>query len=592
MKIKFTDINKQVLSNEQIYFEYGGRKTEIFTDTEGFIELTEVKAGTKVTCYKNSKEKHKFVVEDDKELEILIKSIETNMTFVAENRDGKLMEGVKVMFEYSDKKIEKESNNLGQIILEKIPVNTEVKVFQLVDEKELNLSIHKCTKETLHYSIILDEPAMRVNMRIKLVEKSGQTIKNADVRIKQGNKETDTQSGQDGYIVVKDVEVGTILECKQIIQGRMLPWHKLTCDAEIDEYILHGERPLIYTNYSDKIDSQVRMKFRLINSKNIPIPNAVLKIEYGEKVRNKYSNQQGEAIIDDVLIGDKVKVYVDIRGKSTESEFICQEDNEQYNIVLRTNHIPVYFWIIPLAVILFVLIYLAGSGGDDSSSTDKEDAKKKDTVIINNYSFYAKNSKTGTFIQGVKIDLIYVDTTVTKITDQKGNAVFASFAHHLPLKFELNKYGYQTYKKDFVLDSIFSIGMVQDDSMEIDPVVALCGTEIKSKGFKTTIKSVKMNMPKGRFNIWYNLFAVPTKVDVYKGKAKDISPQNLIFSNNGYMKGISNPRIDFESPDSLITICMEAKSGATSWVYKVYCAKIPVARPVVPVVNQPTKPVN
>jgi len=432
---------------------------------------------------------------------------------------------------------------------------------------------------------------MLITMKIKLVEKSGQSIKNADLRIKNGSREYDVISGQDGYVQIGEIEAGSVIECKQIISGRTLPWHKLKCDAEIDEYILHGERPLIYNNYSDNIDSQVRMKFRLVNSKGIPIPNAVLKIEYGDKVRNKYSNQQGETIVDDVLIGDKVKVFVDIRGKNTESEFICQEDNEQHDIILRTNRIPVYFWIIPLFVIIVFLVYLASSGSLNSSESNSENEKevgvKKDSLIINNYLFQIKNSKTGKAIPEARIKLIYNDTSVEKFTDKSGTAVIKSFPFHLPQKIEIDKLGYLPYKNPFKLDSIFSVQLALNDSMEIDPLVAACGGEVQSKGIKTTIKSFKMNMPKGRFSIWYNLFALPTKVDIYKGGIKNISPQNLIFSNRGYQVGISNPGINFESPDSLVTVCFEAKTGKPAWVYKIYCARIPLPKATVPIVNQP-----
>jgi hypothetical protein len=590
MKVKFIDSDSQPISKEEVNFEYSKTKKKFTTDSEGIVEFADIEPGTKVTCYLNPKEKQKFVFEEGAEISITLCLQDIDMIFVAADQEGKIVSDANVQFEYLGNKIEKTSDSAGRLFLERVPVGTEVKVYQLKNGEVSNLSVQKCLRGKEEYSVVVDRMPDLVSMRIKLVEKSGQTIKSADVRVKNGNKEYDMISGHDGYIIINDIELGTIIECKQIISGRTLPWHKLKCDADIDEYIMHGERPLIYNNYSDKIDSQVRMKFRLVNSKGIPIPNAVLKIEYGDKSRNKYSNQFGETIVDDVLIGDKVTVFVDIRGKNTEAEFICQEDNEQHDIVLRTNRIPVYFWIIPLLVIIVFLIYLASSGNVDKPNGNAQEGdtlKKKDTVIISSYSFVVKNAKTGQGIPDARISLIYPDTLVQKFTDQKGMAKIAAFAHHLPLKYEFSKFGYLNIKKDFVLDSLFNIQLTPDDSVEIDPVVAACGSEIQSKGLKTSVKSFKMNMAKGRFNLWYNLFNIATKVDVYKGTVRNISAENLIYSNKGFMKGMNNAGIYFESQDSLITVCFESKGDKPAWVYKIYCAKIPSAKTTIPVVKQP-----
>jgi hypothetical protein len=330
------------------------------------------------------------------------------------------------------------------------------------------------------------------------------------------------------------------------------------------------------------------MKFRLTNSKGVVIPNAVLRLEYGDLVRNKYTNQYGEAMIDDVLIGDKIKAFVDIRGNKTESEFICQEDNEIHDIILKSINVSIYFWLIPLfAIIGFLIFYTNSDFGneDENESTTQLDEPKKDSVIITDYSFFVKDKKTNVPVSDAKIKLIYRDTFIERTTDLKGHASFKAFAHILPQKYELMKLGYISNSLDFKLDSNFNIKIAKNDSVEIDPIIVPCGTEVQSKGTKTTIKSFKLNMPKGRFNIWYNLFSMPTKVDVYKGSYEKISQANLIYSNKGFLKGISNPAIYFDSPDSLITVCVEGNAGKTSWVYKVYCARIPVK--TVPVTTVP-----
>jgi hypothetical protein len=593
MRIKFSDIYNEPLVNAEVHFELNKTKKLFVTDNEGYIEFTDAIQGAKVTCFINPDDKQKFIFEEGKEISINLIPPGNNMVFVAESTEGKIISGAEVVFEYSGHTIIKTSDNTGQIVLSGIPQNTEVKAYQILDEKEIHVSMHQCLKDVLKYPVKVDPPRVYTDMKIKLVDKSGVSIKNAEVSVKRGLKELEAITGQDGRFFIEKVEIGSTIECKQLISGRMMPWHKLKCDADIDEYILHGEKPTFYTNYNDKLDSQVRVKFRLVNSKGLPIPNAVMRFEYRDHVRNKYSNQNGETMIDDVLIGDKLLVSVDIKGKKVESSFICQQDNEKHEIIYNTGNLPIWFIVIPLALLIALILYFnpfSKSGKTPDAVEQDQELIKKDTVIITNYIFSVKNSKTKQAVAETKIRLIYKDSVIEKYTNQKGIAEFGNRPHKLPVKYELAKFGYFSVAKGFELDSIFHVSITRNDSIEIDPVVAACGTEHKSTGAKISVRTFKMNMAKGRLSIWYNLFNIPTKVEIYNGKATGKDASKLIFSNKSFLKGINNPGFLFESPDSTVTVFMEGISDKTTWVYKLYCARLPVKQNPTTNAGQPVNP--
>lgn len=575
MKIKFTDINGVILTNIEFNFLVNEKSSVHVSDNEGIVEFFDANEGDKVVCYIYGNDKHEFTYKEGNIPEIKMKAPLVDMLFVTIGDDSESIIGATVYFEYLDKKVEMISDNTGQIVLEKVPVNTEVKVYQLHNDQEVNVEINVCRKDKAQYFISVDKHFDFSKMKFKLVDKSGQIIRGADVRFKDGENEFEMVTDQDGYIVIDDIKVGNTVECKQMIFGKSLPWHKFKCENNIDEYILHGERPQPFNQSAEKYDSQVRMKFKLVNSKLQPIPNAVLRLEFGEKVRNKYTNQFGEAMVDDVLIGDKVNAFVDLRGLQVNAEFICQEDDETHQIVLKTGMPKLYFWLIPLVILVVIAgLYmnsgLTDSNGDEEITEVKE--PEKDTLIISNYYFKVNESDTNRAILNSLIKVDYPDTVIERYSDKDGIAVIQSLEHQLPIKYEVSAVGYLSVNQKFTTDSVYPVKLGKIDSVEVVKNILPFNTTVQSSGIKTSYQSFKMNFSKGTFKIWANFFDIPDKIEVYNGKSFKATKNNLIFTSQ-YLKGITVPNVEFESADSTITVCITSSTAKANWVYKIYSAR-------------------
>lgn len=575
MKIKFTDVNGLDLTNIEFNFIVQERTSVHVSNNEGIVEFFDANEGDEVVCYIYGNDKHQFTYKEGQVPVIKMDAPLVDMIFVTIGDDEESVIGATVYFEYLDKKVEKVSDNTGQIVLEKIPVNTQVKVYQLHNQKEVNVEINTCKKDKAQYFIAVDKHFDFSTMKFKLVDKSGQIIRGADVRFKESDAEYEMVTDQDGCIKLADIKVGSVVECKQMIFGKSLPWHKFKCESGIDEYVLHGEKPPSFNQASEKYDSQVRMKFKLVNSKMLPIPNAVLRLEFGDKVSNKYTNQSGEAMIDDVLIGDKVKAFVDLRGLQVSAEFICQEDDEIHQIVLKTSTPKVYFWLIPLVIIIVLGILYANSDFAKNEPEQEKEAENiiaKDTVIISNYYFQIKQTATGLPLKDSRVKLIYNDTAFEQYTDIEGFTKFKAIENKLPTKFEVGATGYFPFSQDFKLDSVFSVKITKNDSVEIAKDLLHFNSTVQSSGIKTSFQSFKMNVPKGRFKIWANAFDLSDKIEVYNGKYSTVSSKNLAYSGP-YFKGIVSPYAEFKSIDSIITVCIISSTPTASWVYKVYRAQ-------------------
>ncbi len=583
MKIKFTDVHGEILPNIEITFVVNNVSVNLVSDSEGIVEYFDASEGDEVVCYIHEDDMHRFAFKEGDVPEISLTAPLVDMIFITTNEEDESVIGATIYFEYLNEQVEIVSDNTGQIVLEKIPVNTNVKVYQLHNGEEVNVEINKCEKDKAQYFISVDKDFDFTFMKFKLVDKNGQLIRGADVRFKVGGDEFESVTDNDGCIVINDVKVDSTVECKQMIFGKSLPWHKFKCESNVDEYILHGEKPLAFNQGAEKYDSQVRMKFRLVNSKSQPIPNAVVKLEYGDNLRNKYTNQYGEVMVDDVLIGDKINVFVDVRGVSTSSEFICQEDDEMHQVVLKTSSPKLYFWLIPIIVIIILGIFYANSdfSTSDSASVEEEEPKK-DTLIINTYYFQVVESGSDEPITNSRVKLVYNDTAFEQTTDKDGIAKFKSVENKLPVSYEVAKLGLLTQKHNYQLDSVFTIKLVKDDSVSINQNIATCNTLIETDKIKVNYQTFKMNLPKGRFKIWINFFSTMQKLDIYKGGFTEVSEKSLIYSTKKFNKGIWSPYVEYESKDSTVTVCVTSSANKASWVYKVYCARLPVSKTLVP----------
>ena len=60
--------------------------------------------------------------------------------------------------------------------------NTVVKVYQLYKEHEYNVELNKCQKDKALYFIVANKDFEFSDMKFKLVDKSSQIIRNADIR--------------------------------------------------------------------------------------------------------------------------------------------------------------------------------------------------------------------------------------------------------------------------------------------------------------------------------------------------------------------------------------------------------------------------
>ncbi len=575
MILSFIDADGKQLDKQNIYFEYNNISESKTTDDGGIIEFAGVEEDCEVNCYLTKDKKQHFTFKDNTELVIALEYPVLDMRFVVAKQNGDAAADLTVHFEYNGNVIEKQTDSTGQISLSNISLKTKVKAFQFFNDKEENIEHFQCEKDKAQYFYVAEEIFEKANMNFKLVDKSGQAIKNSDIRFKNEGSEFENVTNNEGRISIEDVKIGAVVECKQLMFGKSLPWHKFTFDKDVDEYIIHGEKLTLFGQENENYDSQVRMKIKLVNSKSEPIANAIINLNYDGKTRNKYTNLKGEVQIDDVLIGSKVEVFVDVRGNKTKDEFTCEADNETQQIMLKTGNDKLVFWLIPLVVIVGLAV-LFSNVDLKSFSTKAESVPEKivkDTVIINDYQILVKEKTSNKIVRNAKVELKFKDSTITKFSDTTGQINFKADTKKLPIEFKISLLGYNDRIIKFKEALFTTVFVSKNDSFDIADSYLNCGLLTESPGSNITYRTFYMNMNEGRFKLFYNMFGLPDQIDVYNGAVYEISDKKLIYSSEKMVSGLKSFYINFNSPDSLVTIRVKGEDNTTKWLYKVFCPR-------------------
>jgi len=574
MKLIFTDCKNNLLKNTEIDFEYKKSTETISTDEKGIINLKGLPENVEISCFINKTDKHSIKFIEKSEIKIELKLEQLDMIFVVLNKNKESLIDLPVFFEYNGKKEELISDNTGQITLKDVPVGSSVKVYQIFNDKEYNIEVNKCVKDKAQYFFVGERLFETNDMKLKLVDDKDEIIRNADIRIKLNDNEFESKTDTDGCVFLTEIELGATVSCKQLVFGKSLPWHEVVCEKEVNEYVIHGVTLSESKKESSILMTVVKMKFKLVDSELKPIPNAILKLEYDGKVRNKYTNQNGETSIEDIRVGSKIKVLVDIRGKNTVEKYICNEDNELHEIKIDiSNKKIIYAFLGAIALIAVIILISKIDFSIFSQPVKTQENEIVEDTIIRNYKYSVKDEITGESVKYPKISLIYKDTIFSKKIKNDAFANFKAIENKTPTEVNVAAIGYLPYKESFILDSINEIILSRDTLVFVDDKIENCGLFIKSEFNGTTIKNFNLNSTKGRFKLFYNMFAQPDKIEIYKGNIYNISKENLLYSSKIGVINMMTTYVNYETTDSIISVKISGINNNKGWIYKVFCPK-------------------
>jgi hypothetical protein len=215
--------------DEEIYFEYEGKKTIMKSDVNGRIVLDSVKVESYVKAYQSEKNTpynhHSFTCYEFGNYKIKVAQ-KIDMKFVVMNSNNKIMPNMTFNFSFKDEMQALTSDPNGVMMLTKIKVETEVKAFQIIEGKEENVNRFICEQKRGEYLIIIPVPAEPVStepekkdyrMKFKVVDDNNEIVPNAEITVKYEGKTAKVFTDEFGFAILEGVEPGT--QVKVVAKG-------------------------------------------------------------------------------------------------------------------------------------------------------------------------------------------------------------------------------------------------------------------------------------------------------------------------------------------------------------------------------------
>ncbi len=150
----------------------------------------------------------------------------------------------------------------------------------------------------------------------------------AEVHFEFEGKKEILKSDADGKLILDDVKVDTFVKAYEIENDEQLNLQTYTCYE-------HGE-------YVVKVTKKVDMRFRVINSKNEPMPNELFFFKFNEQEEQLTTDANGMMLLPKIKLDTEVSVFQTIEGKEENvNHFICENDKKEYLIVIQLEEEPV-----------------------------------------------------------------------------------------------------------------------------------------------------------------------------------------------------------------------------------------------------------
>jgi hypothetical protein len=218
--------DETVAADIEIHFEYEGKKEIHKSDANGRITLEKVKVESFVKAYELEKDLqtslHTFTCYEYGTYQIKVLQ-RFDMKFKVIDSNQKILSGERFYFSFNQEEETITSDGNGMMILPKIKLETEVKVFQLIENKEENINRFICQKDKNEYLIVIKVPEIEVpiipevpveepkvyKMRFKVVDDKNEIIQNAEITVKYNGITAKVFTDEFGYAEIEGVEPGT-----------------------------------------------------------------------------------------------------------------------------------------------------------------------------------------------------------------------------------------------------------------------------------------------------------------------------------------------------------------------------------------------
>lgn len=598
MNFAVTDDKGLPLADTEVSFTYDGRTYFETSDSEGRITLKDIPEGTEIVVKQKNAQQSFTCDSAVKEYNFKGNRPKAEIDVAVMNEKGNYLPGIDVKFCYLGKELSVSTDRNGRVSIDNFPPETEFKI-------ECSAKDYQSTSTTLftHEGLNMAEIKVRKisshgKMTIKVVDENGNPIAGTLIRCENEEQKFEQTTNENGEITLDNIIYNSKVVCTQIINSLAAHRHIFAFTPENNEYVFNGGTILVQSDIT-------ALEIHVVNKRNEKVPNLKVTVDDGHNFINKITDSEGIAKIEELKRG-KYTVSTEYNNKITAVETTFTKEKEVLKLVVGRNGLLFLLWLLPLLILLGCLAYKYLSDKNqeqetlpvvtDSTSTAVQDeikTKETDTTPVppviepvsepvTGITMSIFDEKTHEPVSGAKIVIEYGKgkdkTKLEGTANENGEFNFKDVPMDstLQISAKITSGSHPEYITTFIFSPEKKI-FLPEVSAETNEISVGCGTTVKSKGFHSTIQTVKVGTKSGSITIGYDMFDIPDEIIVYNGRSTEISDDKIIYKSKGLVKGpFKKATFKFNDPDGLITVRINGGDNSkTQWYFKVYCPSKP-----------------
>lgn len=598
MTFKIVDKNGKPIPGANISFTFDGRTYHETADQNGRITLRDIPEKTEIIATQDDITQS-FICDPQRDEYIFngsSPSAELETTVI--NDSGETVANVDLNIEYAGTIHSFTSDKNGKVLVDNLPVNTEVLI--TCNDKNFNrTSIDLTTQEGINMAELkVKKKSTEGVMNIRVLDDHGEIITNSLIRCEFDDYKTELVTNESGEITLNKVPFDTEVTCTQMIDGLGSRRHKFQFTKDNDLYILKGLKILGKAAISD-------LEIHIQNKKKQDIPNLRVTISDGHKDINRITNENGRVYVNELPRSKKYVITTEYKNKTTQTQCECTKDKEIVNMYVGRSPWLFLLWLLPLLAILGFLIYkylvpvivdktttpvVAVVDSTDTNTQPEPEPQPEPqpapepqpepepqpapepVQVVKGIVLTIVDEESGNPIADATVHLECKGQVFDDRSDVKGKATIDQLNADTTDKVDvkITSQGHDEFIGSFMYTPNKTI-IIPKKSIEFSEEILPCGTEIRSKGYHSTVKTFDLKKKKGKVKIYYQMNDVPDQMVIYKGRASQISDSKIIYDTK-FVKFSKMITIPFDTDDGLITVKINGGDDSkTQWYVKVNC---------------------
>jgi len=243
-------------------------------------------------------------------LEKIINAKKVQMVFNVVYQDDSIAPDSVIHLEYEGKKEIHKSNQNGQIIIEKVKIDTYVKAYEVENNEQINHHSFICY-EFGTYKIVLP---LKLDMKFKVIDSNKKILVGERFYFSYKNVEETITSDNDGIMILPKVNVMTEVKVYQLKDNIEENVNRFICEKGKEEYLIIIQVPYIEPVVVEKpvvpvVDPKnYKMRFKVVDDNNQIVVSAEITVKYNGKTAKLFTDEFGYAELEGVEPGTKVNV--------------------------------------------------------------------------------------------------------------------------------------------------------------------------------------------------------------------------------------------------------------------------------------------